>query len=568
MRYIAIAVDYDGTLAKNGRVLKKTAAAIERARDSGRFIVLVTGRRLDDLRQVFPQIELFDRVVAENGALLYEPATRTETSLGEPPPDALVEALRDRKVKRLAVGRSIVALWEPDDAVALEVINALGLEWQIIYNKGAVMLLPPGVNKETGLRAALAELGISPHNTIGIGDAENDHAFLSACEWSFAPANAIDAIKQRVDRVTAGDHGAGVVEMVDLLLDGGLDQAMRRVDRHDLLLGHTGDEPVTLKPSGISILITGPSGSGKSTAASAIIERLGEGGYQFCIIDPEGDYETLAGAVQIGSADLAPNVDEVMQLLAQPEQNLVINLLGIKLEDRPGFFSGLLPQLAEMRARLGRPHWIVVDEAHHLFPVDWEPAEETMPRDLSELLLITIHPDHVARSVLRSISTIVAVGDDPAGTFASFAKVVRGKAPALTTNELEPGEVALWRRGSRTKPAIVAVKPAAAERRRHQRKYAVGMIPEHEHFYFVGPHGAMALPAQNLMIFMQIADGIDDETWEWHLKRGDYGNWFRDVIKDGELADAAAEISNANLSPTESRKCIRAEIEERYTLPE
>ncbi len=568
MRHIAIAVDYDGTLAKNGKVLRKTLAAIDRARDSGRYVVLVTGRRLDDLQSIFPTLELFDRVVAENGALLYDPATRAETVLGEPPPEELVEALRKRKVKRLAAGRSIVSLWEPDDAVALEVINELGLEHQIIYNKGAVMLLPPGVNKETGLLAALDQLGISPHNTVGIGDAENDHAFLAACEWSFATANAIDAIKQRADRVTDGDHGAGVVEVVDLVLEDGIDQAMRKRDHHDLLLGHAGDEAVRLKPSGTSILISGPSGSGKSTAASAIIERLGDGGYQFCIIDPEGDYEELAGAVQVGNAGIEPNLDEVMQLLAQPEQNVVVNLLGIKLEDRPGFFAGLLPRLLELRVKLGRPHWIVVDEAHHLFPVAWEPIAETMPRELGELLLITIHPDHVAKPVLRAVNMVIAVGEDPAGTFASFAKAVRGKAPALGKATLAPGEVALWRRGSRTRPAIVKVKPAEAERRRHRRKYAVGEIPEHEHFYFVGPRGEMALRAQNLMIFMQIADGVDDETWDWHLKRGDYTNWFRHVIKDDELADTADTVREAGLSPTRSRARIRAEIEERYTLPE
>ncbi len=568
MRNIAIAVDFDGTLAKNGKVLKKTLAAVERVRESGRYIILVTGRRLDDLLEVFPRLELFDRVVAENGALLYDPATRAETLLGEPPPEELVAALRERKVRRLAVGKSVVALWEPDDRKALEVINDLGLEVQIIYNKGAVMLLPSGVNKGTGLLAALAELGISPHNTIGIGDAENDHVFLSACEWSFAVANAIDAIKQRVDRVTDGDHGAGVIEAIDLLLEDGLGQAMRKVDRHDLLLGQAGDEPVRLRPSGASILISGPSGSGKSTAASAIIERIGEGGYQFCIIDPEGDYEGLTGAIQVGNAGIAPSLDEVMQLLAQPDQNVVVNLLGIKLEDRPGFFAALLPRLLETRIRLGRPHWIVVDEAHHLFPVAWEPIAETMPRELSELLLITIHPEHVARPVLRAINTVIAVGADPAGTFASFARAIRGKAPTLDRSSLEPGEVALWRRGSRTKPAIVKIKPAEAERRRHRRKYAVGEIPEHEHFYFVGPRGEMALRAQNLMIFMQIADGIDDETWDWHLKRGDYASWFRHVIKDDDLADAAEKIRDADLSPSASRQRIRAEIEERYTLPE
>ncbi|SRR5579871_3637831 len=213
MRYLALATDYDGTLAHNGRVDDATLAALVRLRETGRRLLLVTGRELTDLQGTFPHAGLFDRVVAENGALLYRPATGEEKALAAPPPPEFVEELRRRGVWPLAVGRAIVATWEPQEVAVLDAIRHLGLELQVIFNKGAVMVLPSGVNKATGLDAALAELGLSPESVVGVGDAENDHAFLSRCGLAVAVANALPALKERADWVTKGDHGAGVAEL-------------------------------------------------------------------------------------------------------------------------------------------------------------------------------------------------------------------------------------------------------------------------------------------------------------------------------------------------------------------
>ncbi len=218
MRYLALASDYDGTLATDGRVNQETVAALERLRGSGRKLILVTGRELDDLLRTFEQIYLFDRVVAENGALLYNPATHEEKLLGSKPPEQFVTQLRDRGVDPLSVGRAIIATWHPHETKVIEVIRELGLELQVIFNKGAVMVLPAGVNKASGLKAALTELGLAPHNTVGIGDAENDRAFLSLCECGVAVANALDMLKQGADVVTKGARGAGVVEIIDQLI--------------------------------------------------------------------------------------------------------------------------------------------------------------------------------------------------------------------------------------------------------------------------------------------------------------------------------------------------------------
>src|SRR5437773_7813679 len=150
MRYLALACDYDGTLATNGRVEAATLAALERLRTSGRKLILVTGRQLGDLLSAFSSIHLFDSIVAENGGLLYQPARREEKLLGEPPPASFVEELRTRGVQPLSVGRVIVATWQPQEKIVFELIAQLGLALQVIFNKGAVMVLPAGIGKRTG----------------------------------------------------------------------------------------------------------------------------------------------------------------------------------------------------------------------------------------------------------------------------------------------------------------------------------------------------------------------------------------------------------------------------------
>jgi hydroxymethylpyrimidine pyrophosphatase-like HAD family hydrolase len=228
MRYAALACDYDGTLAHDGTVADETVVALERLRGSGRKLILVTGRQLDDLMRVFARLDLFDRAVVENGALLYRPATREERRLAEPPPPAFVDGLRARGVP-LSVGRVIVATVSPHDVAALDVIRDLGLDLQVILNKGSVMVLPSGTDKATGLAVALEELGLSARNVVAVGDAENDQTLLAMCGCAVAVANALPMLKERADLVTAGARGAGIVELVHAMIANDLrDVAVRR----------------------------------------------------------------------------------------------------------------------------------------------------------------------------------------------------------------------------------------------------------------------------------------------------------------------------------------------------
>ncbi len=231
MHFEALATDYDGTLASEGRVAQRTWEAVRRLRTSGRKVILVTGRELDELRNICPHLELFDRIVAENGGVLYHPVTAEHKLLASPPPREFIRELCKRGLTHLSVGQTIVSTVRPYETVVLAIIADLGLELQVIFNKEAVMVLPSGINKATGLKAALDELGLSPENVVGAGDAENDHSFLQMCGCSAAVANALPMLKKHADIVTAGKEGEGVVELIDAILADNLNHRDDRLFR-------------------------------------------------------------------------------------------------------------------------------------------------------------------------------------------------------------------------------------------------------------------------------------------------------------------------------------------------
>jgi HAD superfamily hydrolase (TIGR01484 family) len=568
MRYHALACDYDGTIAWHGKVDQRTMDALAAVKQSGRQLILVTGREIEDLERVFTGFHLFDRIVAENGALLYRPATREERKLAERPPEQFIHELSRRGVAPISVGRVIVATWTPHETTAVETIRDFGLELQVIFNKGAVMILPSGVNKATGLQTALRELGLSPHNVVGIGDAENDHAFLDLCECAVAVDNALDTLMSRVDWVTRGHHGEGTIELVEDLLASDLKGLEDRL-HHRLILGkRSNGSDVWVHPYGKNVLIAGSSGAGKSTLATSVLERLEEQAYQYLIVDPEGDYSEFPGAVALGDDQRAPSVDEVMDVLSRPDANAVVNLTGIGLTERPSFFEALLPRIQELRAKTGRPHWFVIDEAHHLLPASRsDSARATFPQRMSGALLITLEPDRVASAILSTVDIVIAIGQDPGEIFKRFSQSVGAAPPAFKPVKLNAGEAMVWLRDSSEPPFVFRSAVPRIERRRHRRKYAEGELAPDLCFYFRGPEGKLNLKAQNLGIFVQIADGVDDATWLFHLNNGDISRWFRDVIKDSELAFETESMQQADLSAAESRGRIRSEIEQRYIVP-
>jgi len=214
----ALATDYDGTIATHGTVGESTRAELRRFRATGRRLILVTGRRMADLATVYAHFTDFDVIVAENGAVLYWPETKEEQPLAEPPPHEFIQLLVQADVRPIERGAVIVATFEPYDHAVLNAIKTLGLELQVIFSKGAVMILPTGINKATGLKQALKALGIPPEEVAAVGDAENDHALLDFCGLSAAVDNALPALKEHAKCVLSVGHGQGVEELIHRLL--------------------------------------------------------------------------------------------------------------------------------------------------------------------------------------------------------------------------------------------------------------------------------------------------------------------------------------------------------------
>jgi HAD superfamily hydrolase (TIGR01484 family) len=572
----ALAVDYDGTIAEHGRVSAPTAAALRRVRESGRRLLLVTGRLLPDLRRVCPEAdELFDAVVAENGAVLYTPTSREIRTLGDAPEPSLVEALRARGVP-FDLGSSLVATEAPWAEACLAAIREAGVERSLVFNKGALMLLPGGVTKGTGVEAALAAMELSAHNLVGIGDAENDHAFLGLCECAVAVADAVPALKERADYVTRGGAGAGVVEFIEEHL---LQDAARLVPglrRHHLELGRTpADQPVTIPAHGTGLLVVGPSASGKSTLTGVIVERLARAGRTFCLLDPEGDHATLAeleGVVTLGGQgrQTLPESDELQQLLRGPSGGLVLNLSALPLADKVRYATRALAAVAAVRSARGLPHWLLVDEAHHLAPAEGSSAAELLQVSGESLVLITLSADHLARDARR---TITALASTDLEAFRSALDTLRADGLAVGPGAgpdrppLERGE-ALLARLDGSGPAGVRFRVARREvhHRRHVRKYAEGELPPDRSFFFRGPAGVLNLRAANLKRFCELAEGVDDDTWMWHLRRGDYSAWIRRDIKDAELAGEVAAVERDSPDPPGARRQVLEAIRRRYSV--
>ncbi len=294
-------------------------------------------------------------------------------------------------------------------------------------------------------------MGLSPHNAIGIGDAENDHALLASCECGVAVANALPTLKEAADFVTTGARGAGVTELIAALLQDDLASHEAELVRHHILLGvDSNQQEVSIRPYGENILLTGDTGSGKSELAATLLDGLRQARYTFCVIDPDGAHETTPAAVSLGSSERPPSVQEILKLYRDPRESGVINLSGLQRAGRQTFFDELLPHLEELRARTGRPHWLIIDS---------EQAPVKGPLSPS-VLQITKRPNQINGSALAEVNLVLATGNSPQQMIREFCQMTDTATPGMDPVSLRPGEVLAWRPKSRSAaPFRVRIKP-------------------------------------------------------------------------------------------------------------
>jgi hypothetical protein len=183
-------------------------------------------------------------------------------------------------------------------------------------------------------------------------------------------------------------------------------------------------------------------------------------------------------------------------------------------------------------------------------------------------MYVTVHPDQIDPSILKTVDLVFALGQSPKHTIETFCRALGLDTPPMPVTELERGQTLMWDLPSTVAPEVLEIAPSTSERRRHKRKYAEGELPPDRSFYFKGPAGQLNLRAQNLLLFMQLGEGVDENTWQYHLEANDYSTWINEMIKDESLAKVVREIElRPGLSAAESRKLIRAAIEEQYTFP-
>lgn len=546
MKLCVLALDYDGTIARDGRAHPAVVTSIREARSRGLTVVLVTGRRLPELRRALAEDDLFDAIVAENGAVLAFSNGRTRV-LGQPPSRELLGDLCARQIE-CAFGECVI---EADAGAAPQILDAirkLELPLMLAFNRSRVMVLPQGINKATGLREALNTMRLSLHNCIAIGDAENDCVLLEACEIGVAVGWGSPALQKLADHVLPGDGPealAGYIREVSMHSK----LPPHRADRRRILLGDTIDGPLETAIHGRNILIAGDPRSGKSWISGLFCEQLLLHGYCLCVIDPEGDYATLEwlpGVVVFGGDESPPRLSDVARALRHPDTSLVIDLAALTHEEKLGYVAELLPMLASLRRGIGLPHWIVVDEAHYF--LSQPEAAQSLDFELAAYVLVTYRPSHIHPELLAAVETILCTPlTDPAEVRALTTLCAAGGAGAAWAEVLASLGIdeASWLPRNPAQGALprrFRITPRLTSHVRHRAKYLDVPMPGERAFHFTCNGRNMGPPARTLKEFVQIQRRLPLEALAGHAGRGDFSRWIATVFGDQPLADAIRKV--------------------------
>ncbi|MCO8128060.1 HAD family hydrolase [Acidimicrobiia bacterium EGI L10123] len=565
----AVAVDFDGTLTEGARPDEAVLAAIADLRRRGIRVILATGRILGELRRGFHDVDdHFDSIVAENGALLSGPHGRR--LLADPVDAALEDALLRRRVP-VRSGEVLLACDATHDLVVLEEIGRLGLDCQILRNRAALMVLPAGVTKGSGLLEALGDLGVSRHSTITAGDAENDRRLLEVGEYGVAVANAVDALKDHADLVLDEADGHGILG----LLRGPILTGARRAhsDRWRVLLGMTGEgESVVIPASQVNVLIAGGSGMGKSYVAGLLAEAISELGYSALVVDLEGDHlglDDLRGVLSVGGVEPLPKPTEIHRLLRHRFGSVVLDLSLLVPDEQDAYISSLPEVIEDERDQTGLPHWVFVDEAHRLVGTDLMGAA-VLDEANRGYCLVSYRPEHLTGISPENLDVVLLTPGLEPHQLSSLA-VATGRTGQHLTDLLD---------GTVVGQAIIIEPPrgpdhdrcfTVASRRtshvRHWHKYVRLPLDAHLHFHFrtTGnvPTGHVAT---SLYEFHHILRQSPPEVIEHHASQHDFSCWIQDAIKDGALQDSfrATERSLAEAGSTSIRDELVHAIEQRY----
>jgi hydroxymethylpyrimidine pyrophosphatase-like HAD family hydrolase len=514
------ALDLDGTLTWDGSVSVVALAAIDDARDDGLVVLLVTGRIRSELDAEFPGlVDHFDGLVLENGAVA---VTRGRSRPLAPPVDPdLADALDARGIP-CRRGQVLLAVDGVHTSVVADAIEELELDCQIVHNRAAVMVLPAGVTKGTGLAAALADLNLSPHNAFAIGDAENDLSLLEAAEVGVAVDNAVGSVRHRADLVLDQPDGAGVAEF----LAGPVVSGVRRMcpPRRWVEIGTFADGGTARVPgSQARIVVTGPSGAGKSYLVGLMAERWIGAGYTVLVIDPEGDHvalEQLSNVRVVDAGDYLPHPVDLLAAVTHPLTSIVLDLSRLREDEKIEYLERLRTVGQAQREEVGLPHWVVMDEAHL-------PAQRTTedwhwsPR--GGYVLASFMPSLIPPAELECADVVLDLRGE------EFTDALDARRPPRGTLRV-----------GREEPRGFVVGERRTAHVRHRHKYADLQLPVHRRFYFRVK--GEPLVAGTLNEFRTAVRHLDPDVLQFHLERGDLSRWLDTTIADKDLAAQVAAL--------------------------
>lgn len=562
-----LAFDFDGTLAENGIVAPELQQTLERLQMCGYALFLVTGRQFESVELGLLR-EMFVGIVWENGAVLHHTTTgEVYLPFGQVNPD-LVEALTAAGVP-LERGRAIVSTWEPHGETVWRIVQEWGGDAVVVNNKGAVMILPAGAAKGSGLERLLWICGFSPRNLVSFGDGENDLSLLALGELGVTVADAVLPLKALADIVSAQPGPAGILEVLKTYwLRDKRPNVFGRREREIPLGVNEANLPLTIPGSvlaGSNLGVFGNSGSGKSWVTGLLAEGMHHAGYQTLLIDPEGDFRGLRiipGIVAVeGNHKTLPSTAFVIALLETVSTSIVLDLCSYPVDLRESYIADLLSSLHVLRERKFRPHWIVLEEAQYFLSSN----DSAVLAALLPMLggggwtFVSYRPDWLVKPVLNALNQCLV-------TPLSESKAVHTiKALDETLSEdvmlgMTRGQV--WLRGQGL------VRLVSSARRvphvRHLYKYIDSPLPEHKRFRFRDDAGFLGIEAASLFDFLRLLPTLPIESLMYHNPRGDFAAWAENVLGMTNLALHLSKLAHRPLEGEALRDALSQRVAVHY----
>jgi hydroxymethylpyrimidine pyrophosphatase-like HAD family hydrolase len=547
--FAAIACDYDGTLATHDRIPPEVVTALRFVREQGIRLILVTGRTFFELTRVCEHLELFDVVIAENGGVLFVPPEQVIRDLAPPPPPRLLGEL-DRRGIYYQLGRTIVDTFRNDEGRIRDAMAAVRVQLALTPNRAALMLQAPGVSKGSGVQHAIRRLGLSSHDVLGIGDAENDLDMFAVCGFSACPGNAVEEVRTRVDWVFAGDNGGSVARALSTsVLDGQLPPPATGRREVEVGWARQSGERVAVSTRGVNVLVNGDSMSGKSWLVGGLVERLVDRRYGVCVIDPEGDYHVLTAIPTVSFVEVRDMADwdQAVELFRRdPSACVVADLSTAGDADKASLITTGLRALRDLRRECRLPHWIFLDEAHYWLGEDGPAADLVL--DEKGFCLATYRASALAANIRKGIDLFVFARTTAPDETRFVREAIPGSIEAANHlcaafGELSLGEFVLVRADTGCAGAVsFQAAPRRTEHVRHRRKYAdIPVLPD-RNFFFRAADGRLLARAATLGEFAKAVETVDEGVLIEHARRLDFSRWLFEVFRERRLARQIRQI--------------------------